>query len=137
MDGVPRAQGLAAAVRLRRAEVLRLADDVLEAAAVTVVQPPTPGSVMVELEQAVGAFCLAEVVVTEARVALHGTQGWASVMGFDETGALAAAVLDVAAARSGPLSDAIDALCDEALRAEAELAAAELLAVAATEVAPG
>ena len=79
--------------------------------AVEVLEAPSAASVMVELQTPVGSFCFTEVVVTTARVEVAGREGWACVLGWDEEGALAAALLDAAPTPSvaqlvaGALSD--------------------------------
>lgn len=137
MTQPPRAEGLAAAARHRRDVLLTQAERVVAAHEVTVTEPPCAASVMVELEMAVGGFCLAEVVVTEATVDVDGTPGWASIMGYDERAALAAAVLDGAASHGGEAGEVVGRLCEDALAQEEAQAAAQQRAVAATEVTPG
>ena len=91
-------------------------------------EPPRAGTVMVRLRGPVGEFCLTEVVVTTAAAVFAGRTGRACVMGWDEEGALACALL--AAAASGEAA----ALAEEALAAEAADREARLRAVAATRV---
>ncbi|MBV8087433.1 MAG: phosphonate C-P lyase system protein PhnG [Chloroflexi bacterium] len=120
------AQGLAAAARVRRELLLALAERALEQEAVRVTEPPAPGSVMLSLDVAVGEFNLAEVVVTTAAVTLNGADGWGCVVGFDEKGALAAAVCTALGGHE------VEALANEALRIEEQHWDRQAKAVAAT-----
>jgi alpha-D-ribose 1-methylphosphonate 5-triphosphate synthase subunit PhnG len=95
---------------------------------VTVTEAPAARSVMLEYESSIGSFCLGEVVVTTASVMLDDSSGWASVLGFDEAGALAAAICE---ARRG---DETDALAEHALELEEEEGTRLQAAVARTEV---
>lgn len=133
----PRPQALAAAVRGDRARVIDLAETVIAQHTVDVAVAPGAASVMLRLDSPVGTFNLAEVVVTEAEVAVDGHRGWGSVMGSDEEAALACAVLDAAATGDVPTTGAITALCDDAIRAEAALRAAATADLRSTEVTPG
>jgi alpha-D-ribose 1-methylphosphonate 5-triphosphate synthase subunit PhnG len=122
-------EGLAAAARVRRERLLDLAEGVATGEAeVSVAEPPRAGTVMVRLRGPIGEFCLTEVVVTTATAVVAGQRGWACVMGWDEEGALACALLAAAA----PAAAA--ALADEALAAEAAERDARLQAVGATRV---
>jgi alpha-D-ribose 1-methylphosphonate 5-triphosphate synthase subunit PhnG len=123
-----RSEGLAAAARVRRDEVLREAEAVLGRARVEVVRPPAAGSVMLELDSPVGSFCLTEVVVTSAEVRVDGESGWACVLGFDEEVAVAAAILD------GGARPVAERLAEAALAEEAATAEEEARMVAATRV---
>lgn len=123
-----RSEGLAAAARSLRGELIEHAAGIAGGCRCRVVEPPTPGSVMVELESPVGSFCLTEVVVTTARVEVDGAGGWGCVLGFDEEGALAGALLDAA-----PGSD-VQRLAQRALDREAREREAAACAVASTEV---
>ncbi|MBO0730107.1 MAG: phosphonate C-P lyase system protein PhnG, partial [Acidimicrobiaceae bacterium] len=108
-----RAEGLAAAARCRREQLLALAEPLAATGSTEVVSPPAAQSVMVEVATAVGECCLAEVVVTTASVLVSGSVGWACLLGWDEHGALAAALCDAVAAPD------VDALAEEALAVEA------------------
>lgn len=121
-------EGLAAAARVRRDDLLDLAEQLASSQAVAVVEPPRGGTVMVELESPVGPFCFTEAVVTTALVTVDEREGWGCVLGWDEEGALAAALLDAAGA------EAAAQLAEAAL--EDERGARELTqrAVAATRV---
>ena len=122
-------EGLSAAARVRREGLLDLAEAVAAGGAeVAVAEPPRAGTVMVRLRGPVGEFCLTEVVVTTATAVVAGRRGWACVMGWDEEGALACALL--AAAGSAEAA----ALAGEALAAEAADHESRLRAVAATRV---
>lgn len=123
-----RSEGLAAAVRVRRQEVLSEAEAVLLRSRIEVVRPPAAGSVMLEVDSPVGSFCLTEVVVTTAEVLVDGRSGWASVLGFDEEAAVAAAIID------GSGGGAAERLAGAALADEAEQAREEARMVAATRV---
>lgn len=124
-----RAEGLAAAARCRRDQLLALAEPLSAAGAVDVVSPAAAQSVMVEVDTAVGECCLAEVVVTTASVVVSGSAGWACLLGWDEHGALAAALCDALA------SPAVEALAEEALAVEAADRRTTEAAVARTRVA--
>jgi hypothetical protein len=120
-------EGLTAAARVRRERLLDLAEEVAAAGA-EVVEPPRAGTVMIRLEGPVGTFCLTEAVVTTATAAVSGHSAWACVMGWDEEGALACALLAAAG-----VEEAMQ-LAEEALAAEAAERQERLLAVAATRV---
>ncbi len=128
MTAEERSAGLAAAARVRRDGLLALADRELASADAEIVAAPAPGSVMVELENAAGAFCFTEVVVTTASVRLDGAPGWGCVLGFDREAALAAALLD--AHPSGELEE----LLRVALQVERQAEAREAQALAGTRV---
>ena len=104
-------EGLAAAARVRREELLDLAEEVADAGA-QVLEPPRAGTVMIRLGGAVGTFCLTEAVVTTATALAGGRAGWGCVLGWDEEGALACALL-AAARPEGSLRLAEAALADE------------------------
>lgn len=123
-----RSEGLAAAARVLRGELVEQAEGIAAGRSCQVVEPPAPGSVMVELESPVGSFCLTEVVVTTARVEVDGVAGWGCVLGFDEEGALAGALLDAT-----PGGD-VDQLARRALDREEREREAAARAVASTEV---
>lgn len=135
MERTQRAGWLAAAARTARPELLALAEAVAADAHVDIRSPATPGSVMVELDVAVGTFCLADVVVTEALVAVDGEVGWASVMGFDEHAAVAAAILDAWAAGSADGCGQVIGFCRGVQQDQDASRAAEAVLIAATEVA--
>lgn len=123
-----RAEGLAAAARTFRSELVERAELVAGAEAVEVTRSPAPGSVMLELASPVGRFCFTEVVVTSAEVRVQGRAGWSCVLGYDDEAALAAAILD---ASPGP---EVEALAGRALDVEARQASEEARAVASTRV---
>lgn len=123
-----RSEGLAAAARVLRGELVERAEGIAAGQPCRVVEAPAPGSVMVELESPVGSFCFTEVVVTTARVEVDGTPGWACVLGFDEEGALAGALLDAM-----PGTD-VERLAQRALDREEREREAAARAVATTEV---
>ena len=112
---------------MRRERLLDLAEAVAAAGA-EVAEAPAAGTVMVRLRGPVGEFCLTEVVVTTATAVVAGRRAWACVLGWDEEGALACALL---AADASPEASALAA---EALRAEAADREARLQAVGATRV---
>ncbi|MBO0715444.1 MAG: phosphonate C-P lyase system protein PhnG [Acidimicrobiales bacterium] len=91
-------EGLAAAARVRREELLDLAEGVASSTSVAVTRGPSAASVMLELEAPVGSFCFTEVVVTIAEVKVEGApgggEGWGCALGWDPEGALASALLD-------------------------------------------
>jgi hypothetical protein len=120
-------EGLAAAARVRRERLLDLAETVAAAGA-EVAEAPAAATVMVRLRGPVGEFCLTEVVVTTATAVVAGRRAWACVLGWDEEGALACALLAAAGSREA------GALAAEALRAEAAEREARLQAVASTRV---
>ena len=123
-----RAAGLAAAARVRRADLLAAADGIAGAGQVEMLEAPVPRSVMLELETAAGAFCVSEVVVTTALVAVGGAEGWGCVMGWDDEGALAAATCSA-------LADAtVDEIARSALDDEREAAEREQADVAGTRL---
>ena len=126
-----RSEGLAAAVRTHRSEVMDAAEEVASRDGVDVVTPPSAGSVMLELASPVGDFCFTEVVVTTVEVRVAGSPGWACVLGYDEEAALAAAVLD---AVQGP---DVEQLAERALATEARRNEEEARSVASTRVGAG
>ncbi len=121
-------EGLAAAARVRRSELVALADDIAQRSDVDVVEVPTPGSVMVELDSSVGSFCFTEVVVTTARVRVAQSDGWGAVLGWDAEGALASALCDALA------DERVARLAEQALRDEDDARRERMRAVAATSV---
>lgn len=123
-----RVEGLAAAARCRRPQLLGLGERIAAAGGVELLARPAPQTVMVELSSAIGTFCLGEAVVTAASVAVAGAGGFACVMGFDAEAALAAALADAA---GGP---AADELAGEALADEERERLREARDVAATRV---
>jgi phosphonate C-P lyase system protein PhnG len=123
-----RSEGLAAAARVRRDELVALADDVAASLAVEVVEAPAAASVMLELSSRTGTFCLTEVVVTTARVRVRANDGWGCVMGFDPAGALAGALCDALA------DERVEVLARRALADEAAARAERSRALAATKV---
>ena len=94
MNGGVRSEGLAAAARVRRSELLELAESIAAAGGVAVIEPPAAGSTMLELTTRIGTFCFTEVVVTTARVHSRDGDGWGCVLGWDAEAALAAALCD-------------------------------------------
>lgn len=92
-----RAEGLAAASRVRRDELVTLAEDIVRERWVEVVEAPTAATLMVQINGTVGEFCLGEVVVTYAAARVEGRDGWACVSGWDDEAAMAAAVCDAVA----------------------------------------
>ncbi len=121
-------EGLAAAARLRRDELVALADDVAQRHDVDVLEGPAAASVMLEIESSIGAFCLTEVVVTTVRVNVERSTGWGAVLGWDAEGALASALCDAAG------GDAAQTLARNALADESEVRVERMRAVAATRV---
>ncbi|HEX6488241.1 MAG TPA: phosphonate C-P lyase system protein PhnG [Candidatus Dormibacteraeota bacterium] len=128
MSATMRREGYAAAARVRREQLLDLAEDVAAREEVALIHAPAAATVMLEVEGPVGAFCLTEVVITTVSVDVAGRAGWAAVLGYDEEGALAAAILD-----STPSAPA-EALAGEALAAEAAARAEQAALVGATKV---
>ena len=128
MTGALCSEGLAAAARVRRDELLALADTIAGEGGIVVVEPPAAGSTMLELATRVGSFCFTEVVVTTARVQTRHGSGWGCVMGWDAAGALAAALCD---ARRG---DHVEGLVHLALADEELARTHRQRAVAATKV---
>lgn len=122
-------EGLAAAARIDRTRLLAAAEAVLSAHdGVEVVEAPEPRTVMGRFTSARGTQCLSEVVVTTTRVRLGTATTWAAVLGWDEDGALAAALVLAADPRT-----AAD-LAEYALRLEADQREARDMAVAATRM---
>jgi alpha-D-ribose 1-methylphosphonate 5-triphosphate synthase subunit PhnG len=105
-------EGLAAAARVRRQELLDLAERVATTRRVVVTSAPAAGSVLVDLDSPVGAFCFTEVVVTTGRVEVEDCAGWGCALGWDPEGALAGALLD-ADPSAAAFSLARRALADE------------------------
>ena len=122
--------GLAAAARVRRDRLLGLAGDVAGQRDVQVHESPHPSSVMLQVESPVGDFCLGEVVVTTAGVTVGAAMGWGCVIGYDEEGALAAALCAAAGGESARM------LARDAQAEEAAVRRTEEEAVATTRIAP-
>lgn len=123
-----RAQGLAAAARVQRERLLDLGEKIAAGTPVTLVEPPTARSVMLEVQSAVGAACLGEVVVTTCSVTVEGEPGWSCALGWDRSGALAAALADAAGGTEA------EELGRRAIEFEAAARRAEDQALAATRV---
>lgn len=126
-----RAEGLAAAARVLREELVAGAERVAGQGAVDVVKAPAAGSVMLQLASPAGDFNLTEVAVTTAEVRVAGSAGWGCVLGWDEEGALAAALLDAV-----PREDVVR-LAGRALAMERAEREREARAVATTKVGHG
>jgi len=122
-----RAEGLAAAARVARSELIAAAEGLVSRGHVEVVEAPAAGSLMVELETPAGSFCLTEVVVTTCTIRLDGRPGWAAVMGWDDEASLAAAIIDADPALA-------DGVAEAAVAAEARAREDESAAIAATRV---
>lgn len=107
-----RAEGLAAAARTHRSELLALAQPIADRSDTSIQQPGKAATVMAAIRTPIGEHCLAEVIVTSAEVTVGHEPGWACVMGWDPEAALAAALLDAGA------PTVADDLARQALRAE-------------------
>jgi alpha-D-ribose 1-methylphosphonate 5-triphosphate synthase subunit PhnG len=118
------------------APLAALAEEVLALTDVSVGTPPTVGTLMLRLREPVSGtvYNAGEVLVTEARVALHGHDGYALRLGRDRETALAAAVLDAAVAADHPLASRVAALLDDLAATERDRAAAAWREVAPTRV---
>lgn len=126
------AEGLAAAARVQRAQLLDLGERIAgDGAAVGMQQAPVAGSAMIEIESVIGASCLGEVVVTTCSVTVGAATGWGCVLGWDRSGALAAALADAAGGAEAEL------LGRRALALEAIARRAEDRRLAATRVVLG
>lgn len=79
----------------------------------TVVKPPETGMVVLQVREPVeeSRFYLGEVLVTECAVEVAGVPGWSMREGDDRVAALAAALLDAAAAAGLPATADIDRVC--------------------------
>jgi phosphonate C-P lyase system protein PhnG len=110
-------------------QVLEIADDL------NILAGPSVGVVPLIVEEPVAGdrFIAAEVLATEVRIELDGTEAWAMRLGSDTVTTLAAAVIDAAAER-----DVLTAEIDELLTATRSRQQAELdermAEVAPTEV---
>lgn len=80
------------------------------------VQPPRVGTTMLTVVEPVEAsrFHLTEVLVTETEVEHLGVRGWATRMGDDPDGCLAAAICEAEWVAGGIHADAVARLCDDA-----------------------
>jgi alpha-D-ribose 1-methylphosphonate 5-triphosphate synthase subunit PhnG len=121
-------EGLAAAARVRRDALLELGESVAARSDVAVIAGPDPQSLLVELESAVGSFCLTEVVVTTCEATVDAHLGWGCALGWDAEGALAAALGDAAG------GEAAASLAVAALEEEARTAIEERRMLAVTRV---
>ncbi|WP_214319798.1 phosphonate C-P lyase system protein PhnG [Nonomuraea sediminis] len=112
----------------------RLIDEVGEP---SVVHPPEVGMVMLTVREPVAEdrFHLGEVLVTRCTVELAGATGWSMRGGDDRVAALAAAILDAAAAADLPAAAEVEALCRAVAERRAREDAAEWAEVATTRVA--
>ena len=126
MSPEERAEGLAAAARVQRDALLALGNALADQHLIEVLNAPAAGSLVVELATEVGGFCLTEAIVTTASVRVDGRVGWASVAGWDDEAALAAAICDGWSDRS------VEQLARDSLHQEAESRESEALAVART-----
>jgi phosphonate C-P lyase system protein PhnG len=124
-----RAQGLAAAARVRRDALIALADATAQSQRVDVLEAPAPYSVLLEVEGAAGSFNLTEVVITTARVRVAGSEGYGYVLGWDAAAALAGALCDGVGG-----DERVEQLACDALAAESTARSERLRAIAATKV---
>jgi alpha-D-ribose 1-methylphosphonate 5-triphosphate synthase subunit PhnG len=122
------AAGLAAAARTHRDDLLTLGEHIAQTRAVDLHAAPAPQSVLVELAGPIGVCGLGEAIVTTTSVAVDGRPGWSCVLGWDDSGSLAAALCEAAD------DDAAHALAERALSTEVEAAQARAAAVAQTKV---
>jgi alpha-D-ribose 1-methylphosphonate 5-triphosphate synthase subunit PhnG len=113
-----RAQGLAAAARVLRGQLLELAGPLAERGDVVIDRAPEAAAVMTTLRSPLGEHCLAEVVVTLADITTDEGPGWGCVLGWDAEGALAAALLDSAEPETADLLAAAALAVEEGQRAE-------------------
>lgn len=123
--------------RARVESLLTLADGCLDGAPDPIVtHPPETGMVMLTVREPVEAtrFHLGEVLVTRCEVRHRAAHGWAMHMGSEPAAALAAAILDAEVESGGPLSAAVDELCDVTARELARQGALEWDAIAPTIV---
>lgn len=123
-----RSEGLAAAARVLRRDLLELAEAAATRPGARVVTPPEAGTVMLEFDAPVGTFAFTEAVVTTAEAGIGDRSGWGCVLGWDEEGALACALLDALA------GDPVDQLAAAAIRLEAENRDREARSAATTKV---
>ncbi|GEM_PF-3478668 len=121
-----RAEGLAAASRTRRTELVALAEEIARRSEIEIVEAPSAATLMVELESPAGRFCFTEVVVTYATARVNGRDGWACVAGWDEEAALAAALCDAVADRQ------VERLAEEGMQLEVQEVRAQARVVGAT-----
>jgi alpha-D-ribose 1-methylphosphonate 5-triphosphate synthase subunit PhnG len=124
----PLAEGLAAAARTHRDDLLALGEHIAESRTVDLHTAPAPQSVLVELAGPIGVSGLGEAIVTTTSVSVDGRPGWSCVFGWDDAGSLAAALCEAVA------DEAVRALAEQALDTEAEAAEAKAAAVALTKV---
>lgn len=115
---------------------MALAEEVLATAPVAAIVPPRVGTLMLRLREPVAGsvFNAGEVLITEARVALAGHEGYAVRFGREPEATVAAAVLDVAVAAGHPLTERIVAFLDQAAASAAEQEEAAWRELAPTRV---
>ncbi|WP_345560663.1 phosphonate C-P lyase system protein PhnG [Nonomuraea rosea] len=121
-------------------ELLPLAERLLQSGDLgepTVLHPPQTGMVMLTVREPVAEerFHLGEVLVTSCTVEVAGAAGWSMRGGDDRVAALAAALLDAAAAAGLPAAGDVHALCAAVAERRAGEEAAEWDEVSATRVA--
>lgn len=127
--------------RRRRTEVLiegdptlrvRLAREVRDRHQVEILEPASPGLVMLKMRESArrGLFYLGEMTTTEAKVRVAGAVGLGIIAGDEPEAALDLAIIDAACVAALPLTagwDAVLEAADEARRREAGLEAASVL----------
>ncbi|GAA3657917.1 hypothetical protein GCM10022224_021450 [Nonomuraea antimicrobica] len=121
-------------------ELLPLAERLLRSGDLgepTVLHPPEVGMVMLTVREPVAEerFHLGEVLVTSCTVEVAGAAGWCMRGGDDRVAALAAALLDAAAAAGLPAAGDVRALCEAVAERRAREDAAEWAEVSRTRVA--
>ncbi|MEV1172286.1 phosphonate C-P lyase system protein PhnG [Nonomuraea sp. NPDC049784] len=121
-------------------ELLPLAERLLQSGDLgepTVLHAPEVGMVMLTVREPVAEerFHLGEVLVTSCTVEVAGTAGWSMRGDDDRVAALAAALLDAAAAAELPAARDVHALCVAVAERRAGEDAAEWAEVSATRVA--
>ncbi|MEW2359298.1 phosphonate C-P lyase system protein PhnG [Spirillospora sp. NPDC029432] len=101
-----------------------------------VIHPPEVGMVMLQVREPVAEerFYLGEVLVTQCTVEVAGATGWSMRGGDDRVAALAAALLDAAAAAGLPEAARVEEVCAAVAARQAAEDAAEWAALAPTVV---
>ncbi|MDO5498341.1 MAG: phosphonate C-P lyase system protein PhnG [Propionibacteriaceae bacterium] len=96
-----------------RADLIRVADEVLSSADIEIVRGPEVGTVATQIREPIAGtrFLLGDVLVSSAEVLLDDTPGWGMRLGADAEAALAQAVCEAELARGGGLAGQLRQLC--------------------------
>jgi alpha-D-ribose 1-methylphosphonate 5-triphosphate synthase subunit PhnG len=135
MDRTLRCELLA---QLPDADLNRLAVPVLDGMSehIELITPPTVGMVMARVEEGARGevFNFGEILVTECRVRINSTEGWAMLLGSRPTAALRAASVDAILAADPARGAELDHELQRLAEIQRQQAATERAALDATRV---